>query len=105
VRGLLAGRADRMTSGFRQPEREFLERRGKKVKRKESKFAFVSFHFLFGIGTFQRVMAEKNKKSFPSAHSRLGLWSRRFFKQPQTLRARPRPGALIPSVGTYSAYF
>jgi hypothetical protein len=32
------------------------------MKGNERKFPFISFHFLFRIGTFQRVTAEKNKK-------------------------------------------
>jgi hypothetical protein len=33
-----------MHPGLRQPEREFPERKGKQMKEKESKFAFISFH-------------------------------------------------------------
>jgi len=32
------------------------------MKAKLLSFPFFSFHFLFGIGTFQRVTAEKIKK-------------------------------------------
>jgi hypothetical protein len=73
--------------GPRQPEGEFWERKRKKMKIKESKFAFISFHFLFGIATFQRVMAEKNKKSFRSPDSRARLWSRRVFQTAADLNA------------------
>src|ERR1700691_2612537 len=39
----------------------------------ESKIAFISLHFLFRIGTFQRVMGDKSKKisSVPSSRGRL----------------------------------
>jgi len=30
----------------------------------ESKIAFICFYLFFGIGTFQCVTADKNKKSF-----------------------------------------
>jgi hypothetical protein len=35
------------------------------MKENERKYAFICFHLFFGIGTFQRVAAEKNKKNFP----------------------------------------
>jgi hypothetical protein len=35
------------------------------MKGKESKRAFIFFHLFFGIGTFQRVTADSNKKTFP----------------------------------------
>jgi hypothetical protein len=38
------------------------------MKTNERKIAFISFHFLFRIGTFQWVTADSNKK-FPSAIS------------------------------------
>ena len=38
----------------------------------ESKIAFNSFHQFFGIGTFQRVTGEKNKKIHPT--SQLAFW-------------------------------
>jgi hypothetical protein len=34
----------------------------KQMKGKESKRAFIRFHLLFGIGTFQRVTEDSNKK-------------------------------------------
>jgi hypothetical protein len=34
------------------------------MKGKESKTAFIFFHLFFGIGTFQRVTADSNKKNF-----------------------------------------
>ena len=45
-----------------QPLREFNERKWKSTKGNERKTAFISFHFLFRIGTFQWVIGEKNRK-------------------------------------------
>ena len=47
-------------------------------KRKEKKgnsLSFVFFLLVFGIGTFQRVTAEKSEKFFSLSDSRGGLWS------------------------------
>jgi hypothetical protein len=41
----------------------------------ESKFAFIYFHFLFRIGTFQWVAREKNIKISPPPGSRVRLWA------------------------------
>jgi hypothetical protein len=35
------------------------------MKGNENKIAFIFFHFLFRIGTFQWVTADSNKKIFP----------------------------------------
>jgi len=43
----------------------------------ERKKAFISFFFLFGIGPFQWVIGEKNKKISLDPSSRLRLWARR----------------------------
>jgi hypothetical protein len=40
------------------------------MKGNERKKAFISFHFLFGIWTFQWVTADSNKKNFLSAQVR-----------------------------------
>jgi hypothetical protein len=47
--------------------------KSKKTKANERKIAFISFHKFFGIGTFQRVMRQKNKKIWIRLNSRLGL--------------------------------
>jgi hypothetical protein len=36
--------------------------KAKKKQGNKNKKAFISFYFFFGIGTFQRVMADSNKK-------------------------------------------
>jgi hypothetical protein len=48
-----------------QPQRELPASKSKLMKINESKIAFIYFHLFFGIGTFQRVTAEKNKNSSP----------------------------------------
>ena len=59
-----------------QPRREFHESQRKKKKKGNSlSFAFFCFLLLFGIGTFQRVTAEKSEKFFSLSDSRGGLWS------------------------------
>ena len=45
-----------------QPLREFNERKWKSTKGNERKTAFISFHFLLPIGTFQWVVGKKNRK-------------------------------------------
>jgi hypothetical protein len=35
------------------------------MKGNENRIAFISFHFSFRIGTFQRVTADSNKKILP----------------------------------------
>jgi len=39
------------------------------MKGKESKRAFIFFHLFFGTGTFQRVTADSNKKTFPPSRA------------------------------------
>jgi hypothetical protein len=85
---------------LRQPERELRESKGKLMKGNESKIPFISFHKFFRIQTFQRVMAEKNKKSLACRPSRSGLCSGGFFKQPRTVPAGPKAG--VGSVSTNS---
>jgi hypothetical protein len=55
---------------------ESLQSSRKKMKGNESKIAFICFHFLFGIGTFQQVTADSNKKMFLRLSSLLGLCAR-----------------------------
>jgi hypothetical protein len=43
------------------------------MKGNESRIAFISFHFLFRIGTFQRVTAEKNEIFSATAFDTQGL--------------------------------
>jgi hypothetical protein len=45
-----------------QPKREFLQIKRKQMKTNERKIAFICFHLLFRIGTFQWVTADSNKK-------------------------------------------
>ena len=47
-----------------QPEREISESKRKKKKGNSLSFGFFCFLLVFGIGTFQRVMAEKSRKIF-----------------------------------------
>ena len=47
--------------------------KSKKMKANERKIAFISFHLFFRIGTFQRVMNQKIKRSGFRLNSRLGL--------------------------------
>jgi hypothetical protein len=46
-----------------QPKRESLANKRKQLQINESKKAFICFHLLFGIGTFQWVTSEKIKNS------------------------------------------
>jgi hypothetical protein len=60
------------------------------MKVKTSKIAFISFHFLFRIETFQWVMGEKNKKICLGLNSRDGLSRGVFpsFPPPRSARRR-----------------
>jgi hypothetical protein len=49
-----------------QPRREFLANKRKQMKANERKIAFICFHLLFRIGTFQWVTADSNKKILPA---------------------------------------
>jgi hypothetical protein len=70
------------------------------MKENESKIAFICFfyfHLFFVIGTFQRVMAEKNKKISPPPNSPLRLCAKRlarsalsFIRSPVAAGALPR---------------
>jgi hypothetical protein len=67
------------------------------MKAKLLSFAFFYFHLFFGIGTFQRVMAEKNKKISPPPNSPLRLCAKRlarsalsFIRSPAAAGALPR---------------
>jgi hypothetical protein len=57
-----------------QPGGEILANKRKDMKIKGSKIAFFYFHLLFGIGTFQRVTAEKNNKFPPASRLTRKLW-------------------------------
>jgi hypothetical protein len=46
-----------------QPPRELDENKMKEMKTNKRKTAFISFYFFFGIGTFQKVTLDSNKKN------------------------------------------
>ena len=86
-----------------QPGREFHESERKKKKEKERKFTFFCFLLVFGIGTFQRVTAEKSEKFLPVSDSRAGLWS----NGSNNLVGRRKAGAEMDSANEniYNRYF
>jgi hypothetical protein len=60
-----------------------------KMKGNENRIAFISFHFFFRIGPFQRVTADSNKKSFSlSDFCDTSPYNSPVLASPDSLRAR-----------------
>jgi hypothetical protein len=60
-----------------QPARELAPNKSKQTQVKPRKKACISLFFLGGIGPFQRVAGEKNKKNSLRLRSRRRLWATR----------------------------
>src|SRR5258707_10076212 len=74
-----------------QPQGEVCSKKGKQVKGNESKRAFICFHLFFGIGTFQRVMGNSNRKIPLRLNSRQRLWAWAFVTRVPQLHLAPPP--------------